>query len=59
MREERLHAQPRTSVSTDHDSILEEYDISEAHSATDEAWHWLKPGSSTLGKEFQVSYELN
>ena len=31
--------------------ILEDV-ISEAHSATDEAWHWPKPGCSTSSMEF-------
>ena len=59
MRGERLHAQSRTRDQLGDDTPLED-DISEAHSVTDaEAWHLFKLGSSTLGKEFQVSYELN
>ena len=38
--------------------ILDWKKVSEAHSATDEAWHLPKLGSSTPGKEF-TSYELN
>ena len=43
--------------SDSHHTRLEEDDTLEGHSATDEAWHWSKPGSSILDKnshKFQV-----
>ena len=42
------------STDSNDDTWHEEDDISEAHSATDEAWHWLKPGSSSSGKEMKL-----
>ena len=37
------------AVQFTNDTRPQEDDISEAHSATDETWYWLKPESSTSG----------